>query len=310
MSLRALLAAAALFVLLTGKVFAEPFAFVAAYDQIYRLDLATRQAILVGDNGRYGSQPIVFKGLAYAPNGVLYGASDNVKGLFRLDAPGAATNFVGSFGLGGQGDQANFDALDLSLAIGCDSQQWLASTFAQKLWKVDANSGATRFVGNLGAKITGIAAKGRELYGFGSRGNDGFYKIDTTTGMATLIRGYPTLMGNASSMWPAFDASGQLWVVITYMPPPIPGLPGVRWSDLAKVDIATGEMTVLGPVTGPESLEFIGLLGIAIAPPAACPTGTVTQTPIPAGSPGGYALLAGLLALVTGFGLRRRAVKA
>ncbi|MDC8014219.1 hypothetical protein [Tahibacter soli] len=309
MSLRALLAAAAVFVLLTGKVIAEPFAFVAAYDQIYRIDLATRQASLVGDNGRYGSQPIVFKGLAYAPNGALYGASDNVKALFRLDAPGSVTNFVGSLGLNGQGDQANFDALDLGLAIGCDSQQWLTSTYAQKLWKVDAASGATSFVGNLGAKITGIAAKGRELYGFGSRGHDGFYKIDTTTGAATLIKSYPSFVGNASSMWPAFDASGQLWVVITYMPPPLPGMPGVRWSDLAKVDIATGEMTVLGSITGPESLEFIGLLGVAIAPPAACPTGTVTPQPIPAGSPIGYALLAGLLALVTGYGLRRRAVK-
>lgn len=309
MSLRALLAAAALFVLLTGKVTAEPSALVAAYDQIYRVDFATRKATLVGDNGRYGSQPIVFKGLAYAPSGALYGTSDNIKSLFRIDAPGVATNFVGSLGLTGQGDQANFDAMDLGLAIGCDSQQWLTSTFAQKLWKVDGNSGATVSVGALGAKITGIAAKGRELYGFGSRGDDGYYRIDTATGRATLIKSYPSLVGKASSIWPAFDASGQLWAIVTYMPPPIPGLPGVPWSDLAKIDAATGEMTLLGPITGPESLEFIGLLGVAIAPPAACPTGTGSATPIPAGSPAGYALLAALLALGTGFGLRRRAVK-
>ena len=310
MSLRALLAAAAVFVLLTGKVTAEPFAMVAAYDQIYRVDLATRQATLVGDNGRYGSQPIVFKGLAYAPNGALYGASDNIKGLFRLDAPGTVTSYVGPFGLGGQGDQANFDALDLGFAIGCDGQQWLTSTFTRKLWKVDANSGATTNVGSLDAKITGIAAKGRELYGFGSRGDDGFYKIDTATGHATLIRSYPSLNGRASSIWPAFDASGQLWVVITYMPPPLPGVPGVRWSELGKVDVATGELSVLGTITGPEALEFIGLLGFAIAPQAACPAGGITATPVPAGTPSGYALLAGLLTLVAGFGLRRRAVKA
>jgi len=309
MSLRALLAAAAVFVLLTGKVTAEPFALVAAYDQIYRVDLATRQASLVGDNGRYGSQPIVFKGLAYAPSGALYGASDNIKGLFRLDAPGTSTSFVGSLGLGGQGDQANFDALDLGLAIGCDNQSWLTSTFAQKLWKLDAATGATTFVGGLGAKITGIAAKGRELYGFGSRGDDGFYRIDTATGRTTLIRSYPSLVGKASSIWPAFDASGQLWAIVTYMPPPLPGTPGVRWSELAKVDAATGELTMLGAITGPETLEFIGLLGVAIAPPAACPTGGVAATPVPAGSPLGYALLSGLLALFAGFGLRRRAVK-
>ncbi|HJU38806.1 MAG TPA: hypothetical protein VJ724_04480 [Tahibacter sp.] len=309
MSLRALLAAAAVFVLLTGKVIAEPFALVSAYDQIYSVDLATRQATLVGDNGRRGGQPIVFKGLAYAPSGALYGASDNLKALFRLDAPGASTNFVGNLGLAGQGDAANFDALDFGFAIGCDAQQWLTSTYAQRLWKVDANTGATTLVGNLGAKITGIAAKGRELYGFGSRGDDGFYRIDPATGQATLIRRYPSLVDRASSIWPAFDASGQLWVVVSYMPPPLPGLPGVPWSDLAKVDVTTGEMTILGTITGPDSLEYIGLLGFAIAPPAACPTGVVPTTPIPAGTPAGNALLAGLLALVAGFGLRRRAVK-
>lgn len=310
MSLRARLAAAALFVLLTGKVTAEPFALVSAYDQIYRVDLGARQASLVGDNGRFGAQPIVFKGLAYAPGGALYGASDNIKALFRLDAPGAATNFVGPFGLGGQGDQGNFDALDLGLAIDCSGQQWLSSTYARRLWKVDANSGAATPVGNFDAKITGIAAHGRDLYGFGSRGDDGLYKINTTTGHAERIRAYPSLIGKASSIWPAFDASGQLWAVVTYMPPPLIGLPSVKWSDLAKVDVATGEMTILGPITGPETLEDIGILGFAIAPPGACPSGGVVSTPVPAGSPLGNLLLAAMLALGAGFGLRRVAVKA
>ena len=308
MSLRALPAAAALFVLLTGKVMAGPFAYVTAYDETYQVDLATRNAALLGKNGRYGTQPVVFKGIAFSPNGVLYGASDNTKTLFRLDAPGSSTNAVGPLGLNGQGDPANFDALDLGFAVGCDGQQWLTSTYARKLWRMPSNSSTPIFVGNLGAKITGIATRGRDLYGFGSLGDDGFFRIDPATGRTTLIRAYPNLAGRASSMWPAFDSTGQLWVVITYMPPPTGG-PGSKWSDLAKVDAATGEMTILGPVTGPESLEDIGIQGFAIAAPTACQGGADPVTPVPAVSPLANVLLGSLLALGALFGLRRRVVK-
>jgi hypothetical protein len=307
MSLRALPAAAALFVLLTGKVFAEPFAYVTAYDEAYRLDLATRNAVLLGKNGRFGNQPVVFKGIAFSPEGVLYGASDNTKTLFRLDSPGNSTNAVGSLGLAGEGDPANFDSLDFGFAIGCDGQRWLSSTYARKLWRMAPNSTSPVFVGNLGAQITGIVSRGNDLYGFGSRGDDGFFRIDPATGRTTLIRAYPNLVGKASSMWPAFDAAGQLWVVVTYMPPPAGG-PGAKWSDLAKVDLATGEMTLLGNITGPQSLEDIGIQGLAISAPPACPLGDPTVS-VPAVSPLANVLLGSLLALGALFGLRRRAVK-
>jgi len=70
-------------------------------------------------------------------------------------------------------------------------------------------------------------------------------------------------------------------------------------------------MTLLGAITGPEDLRSVPLFGLAIAPPSACPNGgngggAVAQ-PIPVAAPSGYALLAGLLALVAAVGLRRRA---
>ena len=129
MSLRACPAAAALFALCAASAAtAEPFALVPAYDQIYRVDLATRTAELAGETGSYTGQPVVIKGLAFSPNGSLYGASDNTKSLFRLDILSRPAAIVGSLGLAGQGDLARLDALDLSYAVTCDGSAWLAGT--------------------------------------------------------------------------------------------------------------------------------------------------------------------------------------
>ncbi|MBL8300890.1 MAG: hypothetical protein JNN30_21320 [Rhodanobacteraceae bacterium] len=310
MSLRARPAAAALLALLTASaVTAEPFALAPAYDQIYRVDLATRTATLVGATGQFAGQPIVLKGMAYAPSGSLLASSDNTKSLFRLDFLNSKPSFVGSLGLAGQGDPARFDALDLSYAVTCDGSAWLASGVTRKLWKVDTNTGATSYVGTTGARITGLAARGRDLYGTGDYENPSLFRINTSTGSATAIGSFNVSSSKISSVWPAFDSSGQLWAAVSYIPPPPPAANAFPpdWSDLARLDPASGAMTLLGPITGPEDLRSVPLFGFAIAPQAPCPTGVVaTPQPVPAGSPTGYALLAGLVALLASFGLRRR----
>ncbi|UXI68606.1 hypothetical protein [Tahibacter amnicola] len=300
MSLRAFPAAAALFALLASPLAtAEPFALAAAYDQTYRVDLATRTAMLVGENGTLFGQPVVIKGMAYSATGQPYAASDNLKSLLRLETSALSVVRVGGFGLEGQGDPGNYDSLDLGFTINCEGTHFLSSAYAQKLWRVDPNTGGASVIGPLGAKITGLAAKGRELYGMGSLGDDGLYKIDPVTGVATVIRRYPELVGRASYLLPAFDAGGQLWAVITYNP-------SVNWSDLARIDLSTGAMTILGPITGPEDLRNIGIRGFAINGPGVCPAGEPTTTEIPAGSPVGYSLMAGFLALLGWRRLRRR----
>lgn len=312
MSLRACPAAAALFALLAATAAtAEPFALAPAYDQIYRVDLATRTATLVGETGSYAGQTIVFKGMAYAPNGSLLASSDNTKSLFRLDFLGSAPTLVGSLGLAGQGDPARLDALDLSYAVTCDGSAWLASGVTRKLWKVDIATGFTTYIGSTGARVTGLAARGRELFGTGDYENPSLFRVDTTTGTATAIGSFNVASSKISSVWPSFDSSGQLWAAVSYIPPPPPAANTFPpdWSDLARLDPGTGAMTLLGPITGPEDLRSVPLFGLAIGPPAPCPTGTVTPQTVPAGSPFGYAVFGALLALASCFGLRRRRLR-
>lgn len=309
MSLRACPAAAALFALCAASAAtAEPFALVPAYDQIYRVDLATRTAELAGDTGSYAGQPIVIKGLAFSPNGSLFGASDNTKSLFRLDILSRPAVIVGSLGLAGQGDPARLDALDLSYAVTCDGSAWLASGVARKLWKVDTITGMTTLVGSTGARITGLAARGRTLYGAGDYESPSLFRVDTGTGTATPIGSFGISATKISSVWPAFDINGNLWAAVSYIPPPPPAANAFPpdWSDLARINVETGAMSVLGPITGPEDMRSVPLFGLAITPQPACPTGTVTAQPVPATSTPTLAALAGLLLLGGWFGLRRR----
>lgn len=309
MSLRACPAAAALLALLAASAAtAQPFAYAPAYDQLYRVNLSTRTASLVGQTGSYAGRPIVFKGLAYTPNGLLQGASDNTKALFRIDFPGSPAGLIGSLGLAGQGDPQRLDAMDLSYAITCDGSAYLASGVARKLYKVDTATGMASYIGPTGARVTGLAARGRELFGTGDYENPSLFRIDTTTGAATAVGAFNVTSNRISSVWPAFDTAGQLWAAVSYIPPPPPAANVFPpdWSDLALIDANSGNMSVLGPITGPEDLRSVPLFGFAIAAPAPCPTGTATPQTVPAASPLVYGLLCGLLALVSALGLRRR----
>src|SRR5205814_1233884 len=80
---------------------------IAAFDAVYRVDLAVRQAQYLGSTGSIGGNLIAIRGMAFGPDGTLYAASDNQKTLVTL-APNAAAHVVGSLGLAGQG-RGQFD---------------------------------------------------------------------------------------------------------------------------------------------------------------------------------------------------------
>jgi hypothetical protein len=315
MSLRARPAAAALLSFVAvSSASAEPLAYAPAFDQLYSVDLANGKATLIGPTGAYAGLPVIIKGLAFTPNGRLTGSSDNTKTLFQLDFRRATASPVGSLGLAGQGDPARFDAMDLSYAVTCDGSAWLASGVARKLWRVDAQSGMTSLVGSTGVRLTGLAARGRELFATGDYDNPSLFKVNTQTGGVTTVGSFnlPTSTSSKiASVWPAFDPSGTLWAAVSYIPPPPPAANPFPpdWSDLARIDPNSGFMSILTPITGPEDLRGVPLFGLAIAPPAACPTGVPDPEPVPAGSPPLNLLLGALLALGAWFGLRRRALR-
>ena len=148
-------------------------------------------------------------------------------------------------------------------------------------------TGATTLVGATGHAITGIVARGNQLYGAGGRGDNTFYRIDTTTGAATEIGSFG-YGGWINSVSMGFDDSGTLL-----------GGPQLRaagagldnGSRLERSGHARSELparcTIVGPITGPESLSQVGMKGFAIGPPRC-----IARQSVPRRGAGRYAAVA------------------
>jgi hypothetical protein len=278
---------------------AATIAYGEAFDTLYRLDLDARTATAVGRAGTYGGTTIGnVSGLTQAGDGTLYAVAGGLKLLLRIDPARGSATPVGSLGLGGQGS-GQYDSLDLSLLAGCDAL-WLSSAVTGDLWTVDPANGAATLVGNTGHAITGLAERHGVLYGAGGRGDNTFYRIDPRTGAATAVGSFGVSRWiNSVSL--GFGGDGTLWAVLNYVPPQHDSDPVPDWSDLARIDPATGAMTVLGPITGPDSLRQVGMKGFTPGP-APCRAPGAISAPIDA--PWALLLLAIALATVA---LRRRA---
>ena len=304
MRMRACLIAAVLTIAPFSLAKADPVGYGVAFDQLYRVETSPPRATYIGEAGNFGGQPYgLLKGLTFGPGNTLYAVSDSLsqKPVVTLNPSTGAASYLSALNLSGGAGQ--FNSLDFASAFTCDGQMWLSSATSRNLWRVNPANGATTLVGTLGQTITGLAAKGNELFGAGGRGNNSLYKINTETGAAALIGGF----GVANSGWIStislsFDANGTLWSVLNYLPPAPGGSTLTDWSDLARIDPVSGMATVIGPITGPESLRGIGITGFtvgqapcAITPPTGGGTGAAPATLPSASSWSLFALLLGLL---------------
>ncbi len=309
MPLRAHIAALVLALSCGPALGADIVGYGEAFDILFRVDLNTRSAVEVGPATPPGLQRLAnIEGLTFSPNGTLYAVSDanTVKTLLTIDSRTGLATVVGPLNLTGQNVNTQ---LDLSLAFTCDGRLWMASGNGS-FWQVNQASGSATPVGNLGVKVTGMAANGSQLYAAGSQGNNTLYVIDPDSARATPVGPYGSGANYVTTASPGFDASGQLWAILDYVPPQ-PGVSTVApWSDLAQLDADSGTLTNLGNITAPAGsqsaidLQYIGLKGLAIAP-VFC-TATKQVDPTPASGPLGLALLTGLMMLLAGTRLRRR----
>jgi hypothetical protein len=306
----ACLVAAGIVALSASGASAETVAYGEAFDTLYRIDLAGHTAAEIGPAGSYGGQRIAnLSGLSYSLDDQLYAVAGGMNALTRVSATNGSATILGTFGLAGEGDPQRNDALDLGMTFSCDGTLWLVSAYAGKLWTVNPQNAATTLVGNTGHTITGLVALGNTLFGAGGRGDNTFYRINTDTGAATAIGSFGDAAGewiNSVSM--SFDDKGTLWAVLNYVPPAPGSVTVPDWSDLAKINIWTGEVTIVGPITGPESLRQVGMKGFAVGPPL-CVAGADTAITTPVGSPPWLAGLAALLVVLAGWTLRRRAIR-
>jgi hypothetical protein len=238
---------------------------------LYKFSLTGKTAVAVGSGaGVYGGAPIEpVVGLAFGPDKKLYAIASTVSSPFlvTLSTLSGVATLVAPLSSNVSADEA----AQASLAFDCNGALWMSSAQSNNLWKVDAVTGQAQLIGNLGAQITGIAARNGTLYGAGGAvdkvgPNPNFYSINTTTGQATLIGSYG-VTGWVSTVSPAFDANGQLWGLIGSFPTQSGGLP-TDWSSLAQIG-DSGAMTVLGSITAPSApiLKNYTMSGLAIAPP-------------------------------------------
>lgn len=265
---------------------------------LYSVDLATRVATLIGPavpgagglvSGLY---PFNIRGLSFDPSGQLYAVSEDLRVLVKLNRSTGAATLVGPLNLTGPGTTGD---IDLSMAITCDGRAWLASGTGN-FWSVNLATGAATLVGALGTNpITGLTAQGSTVFATGSRTNQKLYTVNTANGATTLVGGYGGTDGAAYWISPAFDAAGQLWAVLNNAP-----AAPETWSNLATIT-ASGALTKIGTITGPASLQGVGLKGMAIAPPVCAADSPAPTVTAPALSPVG--LIALMLSLMMCAGL-------
>ena len=298
---------------------AETIAYGEAFDTLYAFDLTTRNATPIGPAGSFGGTALSnVEGLTLSPDGQhLYAVTDTLlKVLMTVDrSTGTGTvigKLSGSAGLGDTG-QGNFNVLDLGMSFTCDGKLWLSAGATGSLWEVDPGTANATKVGNLGVTITGLTARGNELFGAGSRGDPNLYLIDTKTAKATVVGSYGSSVDPITTASPGFEPSGQLWSVLDNVPPLPPLNTQPQWSSLARL-APSGNLSVVGDITtssgqkypsNATQLPYVGLKGLAIASP--CSITIVNSAPAPMLSTVGSALLALLIALVTGtYALPRR----
>lgn len=303
MPLRAHIAVLVLAVFCGPALAADIVGYSEAFDTLFSVDLTTRTAQEIGRATPPGSPRYsIIDGLTFSPDRKLYGISDaaSVKTLLQINSGNGLAKPIGLLNLGTN------QQLDLSLAFTADGKLWLSSGPGD-LWQVNPANATVRLVGNLGVKITGLTSRGNTLYGAGGQGNNSLYLIDQASAQASLIGVYGSGIGYVTAASPAFDGSGQLWVILDYVPPPS-GSTQAQWSDLARGG-AGGTLANLGQITAPadsqsfSDLQFIGLRGFAISAPGA---GAASTDATPALARLELTTLALILVVLAGTRLRRR----
>lgn len=256
-------------------------------DRLLSIDLPSGTTTLVGE---LPSLLEDVEGLAFAPDGQLYGADSATRTLVRVNLEtGGAQSVDGRTGNLGF---APGGSLDFGLTFTCDGRLLLAAEQTRSLYEVDRDTGAARLVGALGGlgdAMTAVASFGPDVYGLAAGG--GFYRIDAEAGTAEWLATIDAFEITDGGL--AFDDEGTLWAVASDF--------SFDPSRIFTIDPASGAVTE-------RSRTRPGVESLAIGPPAPCstPDGTVTEpVPVPALGPPGLLLLLGAFLLGGWSALRR-----
>lgn len=252
---------------LSASLSAEPLAYSINSDSgsakaegLYLIDMAN------GDETRLGTvkQPlgqvrIDVEGLAFAPDGTLYGVDDESMRLFPISTENGFIQDEGDVFISGLPSRVNND---FGMTFACDGKLYLTSVYSRSLYQMTLD-GQASLIGNEGATdvgISAIAAYGNpvKLYGLGNGiDQDGnidspnLYKIDPQTGIATEIGPLGPAAGDYTEGGLAFDEAGQLWAITDRRVLDLP-------SQLMRINASTGTASEVRTTTeqGFESLAM------------------------------------------------------
>jgi hypothetical protein len=278
---------------------------VSTEDGLYLIDLATgsdqrRGTLFTGVEVRSDTE-----GLAFAPDGTLWGIDDRFLKLFPINTNNGSVSFQTEKPLSGI---PTGGSNDFGMTFGCDGTLYITSVVTNTLYSLDLE-GDSKSIGSLGANISAIAAIGNptRLYGLGNGQKDGatdspnLYSIDKDTGVVAFIGALGNAVGAYNQAGLAFDSSGDLWAITDRRN--INNQIVALASQILSIDMASGAATVV------SSTSEVGFESLAISPPAACSSAPVSDSEdyegIPIMSPAGR-LLAIFMLLLTGLAILRK----
>lgn len=253
----------------------------ATEDSLYSIDLATGAHQLKGRLISGSETRLDTEGLAFAPDGTLWGVDDDSLTFFPIDIA------TGSISLQDEVQLAGFSVgggNDFGMTFSCDNSLYVTSVRTQTLYQLSL-AGGSQIIGStgaLGSNISAIAAIGNptRLYGLGngqfangSTDSPNLFSIDTQTGVATLIGPLGAAAGDYNQGGLSFDADGQLWAITDrrIINNTIADLP----SQILQINTTTGQATLVSSTTE------VGFESLAAAPPAQC------EVVVPPSPPGG-----------------------
>ena len=240
-------------------------------DSLYLIDLATgadqfRGNLFTGIEDRTDTEGLAF---SPGPDSRLWGIDDAAGTLFPINPANGAINFQDEIQLPPEFQSGGGN--DFGMTFACDNNLYFTSVVSQTLYRRNPGGSVATVgaKGSLGVNISAISAIGSptRLYGLGNgvdvngaADSPNLYRIDTTTGVASLIGplGAPgEFVYTQAGM--SFDGNGDLWAITDR------SQINNQKSQILRIDVNTGDATLVA-----TTLNQVGYESLAIAPPADC----------------------------------------
>lgn len=235
---------------------------------LWRINLATGAEQYIGWTGR--GDYIDIEGLAFSPDGRLYGADDDQNTLVRI-----GTESGNAIPVGGAPHNMGIPlgaSMDFGLTFTCDGDLLVSAAGTEELYWADPETGRLDLIGGLGLPIVDLASVGEVIYGIGlGTYRDGraaipnLYRIDPATASAELIGELGGDISPYNQAGLAADADGNLWAITDRNRVFGDSDTVARPSEILRIDRETGRATRIAET-------IVGIESLAITSPGECRT--------------------------------------